>query len=107
MKVAQGTHFFRLTKREIKNYKAFDPLERTRNPRPGLFITQWDINWGICNWFLAVIFLGLAFVIDVICLPFQIIKTIFSEDGNNRKRGKIKEKDDITHGSSRRPNGRR
>jgi len=88
MKAGQKNHFFRFTKREIKSYKASDPLERTRNPRPGLFITQWDINWGIFNWFLAVILMGLAFVIDVICLPFQIIKTMFSEGGNGQKKRK-------------------
>jgi hypothetical protein len=92
MNAGQRTHFFRLTKLAIKSYKASDPLETTRNPRSGFFVTQWDINWGISQWFLTVILIGLAVVIDVICLPFQITKAILSQDRNKQKKEAINKK---------------
>jgi hypothetical protein len=86
MNAGQRTQFFRLTKLAIKSYKASDPLETTRNPRSGFFLAQWDINWGIFQWFLTVILFGLAGIIDIICLPFQITKVMLSEDRNKQKK---------------------
>jgi hypothetical protein len=41
---ATQNHFFKLTKLALKNYKEFNPLERSRNPRSGFFNFHWDVS---------------------------------------------------------------
>jgi hypothetical protein len=66
-----GYRFFKLTRSTIKSYKQDDPLETTRNPRPGSW--RWDINAGISTWFVAIILIILAAAVDIVLLPFQLI----------------------------------
>jgi hypothetical protein len=72
-------HFFKLTKLALKSYKEYNPLERSRNPRSGLLNFQWDVGIGAFEWILTVLLIILAFLIDIICLPFQLIGRILSK----------------------------
>ncbi len=52
---ATKNHFFKLTKLALKSYKESNPLERSRNPRSGLFDFQWDVGMGAFEWILTVL----------------------------------------------------
>ena len=73
-------HFFKFTKLALKSYKEFNPLERSRNPRSGLFNFQWDVGMGAFEWILTVLLIILAFLIDIICFPFRPIGRSLSKN---------------------------
>jgi hypothetical protein len=81
-----GNHFFKLTRLALKSYKESNPLDRSRNPRSGFFSFQWGVSIGACEWILTVLLIILAFLFDIICLPFQLIGTIPFKDKIDRER---------------------
>ncbi len=79
-----GNRFFRLTRLALKSYKESNPLERSRNPRSGFFAFQWDIGVGGFEWILTLLLIILAFLFDILCLPFQLIGAILTGRENKK-----------------------
>ena len=79
-----GNPFFKLTRLALKSYKESNPLERSRNPRSGFLAFQWDISVGGCEWVLTLLLIVLAFLLDIICLPFQLIGAILRGRENKK-----------------------